>query len=155
MDIVGLSIFFVFWFFNQNLRNESDKNFFLPNLALFNHTNHTNVTHEGVKPVHMVRLEGLVRAQAWTRPHVGLSRVSAHVTTDPSRHRRPSFFLLYFFLPLPLSPWRWLIGDFRFLSPNRSPLCHKSTPQVGVPIVLGTYLVFTVSFFCILKISLE
>jgi hypothetical protein len=42
------------------------------------------------------------------------------------------------------------IGDFEF-SPNRSPWCEKSTLWAGILIVLGTYVVFTILFCCILN----
>jgi hypothetical protein len=58
-----------------------------------------------------------------------------------------------FFLFPPLSPCGGTIGDFRFLFANWSLWCYKLTLWVGIPIVLGTYVVFTVSFSYILKFS--
>jgi hypothetical protein len=45
------------------------------------------------------------------------------------------------------------IGDSWIFSSIRSPWCPKSPPWVGIPVLLGIYVVSTVSFGCILKVS--
>jgi hypothetical protein len=47
------------------------------------------------------------------------------------------------------------ITDFGLLSPILRTWCHKSTLWVGILFVLGTYIIFTVSFCCIFKFPLE
>jgi hypothetical protein len=90
-----------------------------------------DATHEGVAPTTMV----------WLIERIWL----------------PSFYLssssLSLFLPSPLlTLWR-LHWWFRVLHQNPSLWCEKLTPWVGILIVLGTYIVFTLSFCCILKFS--
>jgi hypothetical protein len=152
--------FFSILVFNQKLRNECRQKFFL-NLTLFSHVRPSGVTYIWRSVlVHIVWLGSMVsNTQSCGLSHAAivtpsdmtrLSHASSFGVTGPPRGRR-----FFFFLPLPLKPCGGSIGNFGFLSPNRSPSCHKSTPRVGIPIVLGTYVVFTISFYCILKISLE
>jgi hypothetical protein len=140
-----VSIFFVFWLFLIKIR-EMDlmKLFSIPTLLI--HANHTDAIHEGVTLVHMMRLEGLTRAPSitvaprrlesrqctrrnWVVPAgvtssdmVRLSYASPIGVTGPPRHRRPAFFLISFFLPLPLSPWRQLHWQFLIPLPLSKPV---------------------------------
>jgi hypothetical protein len=58
---VEKNFFFYFGFFNHYSRNESGEIIFL-NLALLSRVNPSDATYEGVAPVHLARLKGLVRA---------------------------------------------------------------------------------------------
>jgi Zn-dependent protease len=81
------------------------------------------VTHEGVAPTTMVWLISKI----WL-PSLSLSSYS-----------------LSLFLPSPLlTLWR-LHWRFRVLPQNLSPWCEKLTPLVGILIVLGIYVVSTIS----------
>jgi hypothetical protein len=51
--------FFYFGIFNQNSRNEPGQNFF-PNMTLFNRAKPVGVTHKGVTPCALTRLDSTV-----------------------------------------------------------------------------------------------
>jgi hypothetical protein len=59
---------FFFAVLNYYSRNES-KHFFFLNLSLLSHANPSDMTYEGVAPVHLVQLKGLTRIRSphWPR----------------------------------------------------------------------------------------
>jgi hypothetical protein len=68
------------------------------------------------------------------------------------RGRRHLFLLLPPpFFPPPLFGCGDSLDDSWAFSSIRSPWCPKLPPWVGIPILLGMYVIFTVSFGCILK----
>jgi hypothetical protein len=133
---------------------------FFSNLSIFSRFSLVGATHKEVVSFALMWL-GSTMVQYLSR---GLSRVVGYDATqshqsiwhDWPTKMPPTLFLppLSFFLPPPLSSCGGSIDDFGFLFANRSPWCHKSTPRVVIPIMLGTYVVFTLSFSCILKFSL-
>jgi hypothetical protein len=65
----------------------------------------------------------------------------------------PFLFLRPLFLPSFLLTLRQLHWWFRVLPQNLRSWCEKSTPWVVILIVLCAYIIFTISFYCILKFS--
>jgi hypothetical protein len=155
----GPRIFFILIFFNQI--NIFGQNFFL-NLVLFSCASPVDVIYEEITSY------ALTRARCTTL--VGtVTRQSSHIICSCATHEavasiyltrllckighRPLFlFLSSIFIS---SPCGGSIGDFGVLSPIQNMWCHKSTPWVGTAIMLGTCVVLTVPFCCILKFLLE
>jgi hypothetical protein len=163
------NFFSILIFFNYYSRNEPVKYIF-SNLNFLSHVNPSDTIYEGVAPVHLVRLKGLTRERPPRWPGwchiVSVAPVRSARLVLKSRQfirRDPipwihlpsfSFFLLTFFLSafsLHLAAALLLI----LTSPLKSYPNFKPTSWVGISIILGTYVVFTVSFPCILKISFE
>jgi hypothetical protein len=67
-------------------------------------------------------------------------------------HKR--LLVLLLFLPPPLFGYGGSIGDSWVFSSIRCLLCPKSHPWVGILVLLGTYVIFAISFCCNLKFSL-
>jgi hypothetical protein len=83
------------------------------------------------------------------------NRVNHHGATHP-QNIAPlplPFSSLSLFLPSPLLTLQRLHWRFWVLPQIPSPWCEKSATWIGILIVLGTYIVFTVLFCCILKFS--
>jgi hypothetical protein len=146
------------------------KLFFL-DLTLLSRTSPVDVIHEGVTPWALARLGGLARVRwatlAGATTHQSSHAISVGATlTSVTSYQSAwllykigqtlsfSFFLLSFLLLSSLLNLRQLYLRFGVLSPNPSPRCHKLTSWVGILIILDTYVVFTILFSCILKISL-
>jgi hypothetical protein len=160
------AFFFNFVFLKKNWgMNQTETNF--QNLAILSHAICTGVTY-GVDAWPSADV-----APRWPDYYGAIDR---HVPSDVDRvtpcwaawltkescqppwrdssteYGSPSSSLSLFF-PSPLLTLRRLHWRFQVLPHNPSHWCKKSTLWVGILILLGTYVVFTILFCCILKFS--